>query len=62
MLAILEGRDHAPEMVLDSSSIMLPALGHLRVWLEKEVTAVLCQVGTPRSYSAAKVCLQILED
>lgn len=40
MLAVLEGRDHAPEVVLDSPSIMLPALGHLKVWLEKEVTAV----------------------
>ena len=46
VLAILEGRDHAPEMVLDSPSMMLPALGHLTVWSEKGVTAVLCQVGT----------------
>lgn len=38
MLAIPEGRDCAPE--LDNPSMMLPALGHLKVWLEKEVTAV----------------------
>lgn len=38
MLAILWGRDCAPE--LDNPSMMLPALGHLKVWLEKEVTAV----------------------
>lgn len=40
MVAILKGRDHAPKMVLNSPSVKLHTLGHLKGLLEKEGAAV----------------------